>query len=89
MTLQGFQFLQIASQVATKESHSKLFCAFYDVFIKDFAGKSKKTYCVLRLFVMSRRLQFNFLEGLDYEIGGGHFGKAYLVKEKSGPWNNR
>ena len=42
MTLQGFQFLQIASQVATKESHSKLFCAFYDVFIKDFAGKSKK-----------------------------------------------
>ena len=28
-------------------------------------------------------------EGLDYEIGGGHFGKAYLVKEKSGPWNNR
>ena len=28
-------------------------------------------------------------EGLDFYLGRGNFGKAYLVKEKKGPWNNR
>ena len=28
-------------------------------------------------------------EGLDYALGSGNFGKAYLVEEKNGPWKNR
>ena len=28
-------------------------------------------------------------EGLDYALGSGNFGKAYLVNEKNGPWKNR
>ena len=29
------------------------------------------------------------LEGLDFYLGRGNYGKAYLVNEKKGPWNNR
>ena len=28
-------------------------------------------------------------EGLNFYLGRGNFGRAYLVKEKKGPWNNR
>ena len=28
-------------------------------------------------------------EGLDYALGSGNFGKAYLVKEKNGSWKDR
>ena len=28
-------------------------------------------------------------DGLDFYLGRGNFGRAYLVKEKKGPWNNR
>ena len=28
-------------------------------------------------------------EGLEFPLGRGNFAKAYLVKEKNGPWNNR
>ena len=28
-------------------------------------------------------------EGLDYALGSGNFGKAYLVNEKNGPSKNR
>ena len=28
-------------------------------------------------------------DGIDYALGSGNFGKAYLVKEKNGPWKNR
>ena len=28
-------------------------------------------------------------EGLDYALGSGNFGKAYLVNEKNGPRKNR
>ena len=28
-------------------------------------------------------------ERLDYALGSGRFGKAYLVTEKDGPWKNR
>ena len=28
-------------------------------------------------------------EGLDFPLGRGNFAKAYLVKEKKGPRNNR
>ena len=37
--------------------------------------------------IAKRELPVN--EGLDYPLGRGHFGKAFLVKEKNGPRNNR
>ena len=42
-----------------------------------------------REFKIIAKMELSVVEGLDYPLGRGHFGKAFLVKEKNGPWNNR
>ena len=37
--------------------------------------------------IVKKELPVN--KGLDYPLGGGNFGKAFLVTEKNGPWKNR
>ena len=42
-----------------------------------------------REFKIIAKMELSVVEGLDYPLGRGHFGKAFLVKEKNGPRNNR
>ena len=40
-------------------------------------------------FKIIARKELPVSEGLDYPLGRGNFGKAFLVREKNGPRNNR
>ena len=40
-------------------------------------------------FKIIAKMELSVTKGLDYPLGRGHFGKAFLVKEKNGPRNNR
>ena len=40
-------------------------------------------------FKIIAKKELSITEGLDYPLGRGHFGKAFLVTEKNGLWNNR
>ena len=40
-------------------------------------------------FKIIAKKELSVIEGLDYPLGRGNFGKAFLVTEKNGPWNNR
>ena len=42
-----------------------------------------------RDFKIIAKKEVSVNEGLDFPLGRGHFGMAFLVKEKNGPWNNR
>ena len=40
-------------------------------------------------FKIIAKKELPVIEGLNYPLGRGHFGKVFLVKKKNGPWNNR
>ena len=40
-------------------------------------------------FKIIAKVELSVTKGLDYPLGRGHFGKAFLVREKNGPRNNR
>ena len=40
-------------------------------------------------FKIIAKMELPVTKGLNYPLGRGHFGKAFLVKEKNGPRNNR
>ena len=42
-----------------------------------------------RDFKIIAKQEVSVTEGLDFPIGNGRFGMAFLVKEKNGPWNSR
>ena len=40
-------------------------------------------------FKIIAKKELSVTEGLNYPMGKGNFGKAFLVTEKNGPWKNR
>ena len=52
-------------------------------------GTKRKQMDFERDFKIIAKKLVSVPEGLDYALGSGNFGKAYLVNEKNGPRKNR